>query len=402
MLQQSNALSTLQSFLFDLDGVLVTGEAYHEAIVRTLELLLRRLLAADPQKFLPTKKEIFYFEAQGIHDVWDITNIVYALIYVSVFLGENQLTVDRPNFCHFVDKVARRAGAHQPLDASLSLLRDELEARFDGTELGAKMEELTEILLGSRSVYRSIGTRIFQNLILGSRSFEDIYRIPCEFASESLLLAKETVLINQDTVRTILSLRGTGKLQAGIFTARPSEAPPSCQAAGYSPEAELAAKLCGLSELPVIGMGTMQWLAGSHNERSEDLVKPEVTHAMAALLCTVIGSVTAEHLEQSYRIARLDESADRTMLAQVKDCPLTVSIFEDTVSGIKSALAAAQRLQRQGYCLTVQALGIATDEAKHAALAQVCHKVFPDVNEAIRYALLDCSELGIDSRRHVS
>jgi hypothetical protein len=80
-------------------------------------------------------------------------------------------------------------------------------------------------------------------------------------------------------------------------------------------------------------------------------------------------------------------SADPTPLGMVKNCDITIFVFEDTISGIMPMFAAAKRLNSAGYSIRVMPLGIARDTKKKAALQELCTNVFADVNTAIDFAL---------------
>src|SRR6185369_15775194 len=106
-------MSTLNVMLFDVDGVLVEPRAYRISIRRTLEVLL------GSNEMLLEESEISYFESRGVHVVWDITNIVYALLSIA--------NGTRPGYKAFADELAASASrgliTHFPLVA-VELLND--------------------------------------------------------------------------------------------------------------------------------------------------------------------------------------------------------------------------------------------------------------------------------------
>ena len=71
-------------FLFDVDGVIVNPIAYRLGITKTLIELCEKIGLQNSQAILPNEAEISAMEAQGVHDVWDITNIVFCDILTKI------------------------------------------------------------------------------------------------------------------------------------------------------------------------------------------------------------------------------------------------------------------------------------------------------------------------------
>lgn len=390
-------------FLFDVDGVLVDPIAYKVGIKKSIELLCKMAgIKSEDEALAPSDEEIAFMESCGIHDVWDMTNIVFACIFAAVqdkyrieigqlsFESEDmqailkglcalKASIERPSYRLIVHAItALDPQAHAPD----TMLR---------TELGRKRKtKITDLVMNgflqsTRSV-KSYGTRIFQNIILGTAEFESTYNLPSVYDGSSLLKSEDKVLLSQRSLSQLNELRKRSEVKMAVYTARPSQVPPDIEAReGYSPEAEIGAESAGLLDLPLVGMGMMEWLAAKHNERTEDLTKPNMTHSLSALLAAVLQDNTSSTLELAHSFER--DSSKQTDLTPLKDKHINVYVFEDTSSGIKPLQQLAGKLNSSGYLVEVTALGVARHEEKIHSLQALCQRVFPDINEALNYVL---------------
>ena len=138
-----------------------------------------------------------------------------------------------------------------------------------------------------------------------------------------------------------------------------------------------------------MGLGMMQWLAEKYKERPEDLVKPNTTQAIAALLAALTRTNDASILEEAYNVDKKKMHPDKTRFSQFKNQNLLIYVFEDIKSGVQAVLNTGEKLQAAGYKVDVKPLGIAQDKNKKISLEKYCHRIFPDVNEALDFALAD-------------
>lgn len=389
--------------LFDVDGVLVDPRAYKIGIIRTIEVLCAEIGIADASNLVPSSSEIAYMESRGIHDVWDISNIMFSLLldsaYQSLFnTSKHALSakdtssklqeikhagprVIRPDYNKFADQITAKDG--HPPDHALQMLGAKLK---DDTcnEWGSLLQDF---LKGTRSVYESYGTRLFQNIILGSSEFETTYELRSHYDGPSLLKKEDRVLLHKQLAEKLLALQKSNALNIAVYTARPSHPPPDAgHIKGYSPEAEMAAEAAGLQSLPLVGMGMMEWLAAQHGERTEDLTKPNTTHSISALLAALSRDNSSAILNLAYEIDKhtLNKSLDAIQADQIR-----IYVFEDTISGIKPMKLMGNKLSTNGREITVIPLGIAEDVAKVSALKESCHTVFPNINEAVSFVLAE-------------
>jgi len=394
----------LTVFLFDVDGVIVEPLGYRAGITQTLKILMDKIGIENRDEILPTESEISYMESCGLHDVWDITNIFFATVLISVVREKDFSGLDvseeaslsdrlqainlcgtpivRPHYELFADLQKTRDGFEHP-SAALIYKQFVPKAHVSESRRRAWEKLLAAFLLGTRSPYKSYGTRLFQNIILGGNEFEKTYNLKSEYTGPSLLKQEDKVAIKRATVEAILRLKEQGSFRAGVYTARPSLPPLDlAPLPGYSPEAELALEASGMSELPLVGMGSMEWLAQKHNRNPETLTKPHTTQALSALLAAVRGSSNSKTLELAYDFVH-GQLGD---LEELKDKNLDIYVFEDTISGIIPMQTLGDILSQKGYQIEAHALGIATDDNKIASLEKVCTKVFPNVNDAFEFA----------------
>jgi hypothetical protein len=394
-------------FLFDVDGVLVDPRAYKIGVGKTLEFLLAQTTKQDLSTLLPDEADFAFMESRGIHDVWDMCNIMFALFveqawrtYASEFYREqfpkNEIletlhairalspTFKRPDYRKFAEQIT--LDHKHPPDNALALISQSAQFAQD-TNTSAWTQLLKGFLQSTRSVYGSFGTLVFQNIILGDAVFESTYQLQRACSSPSLIKTEDIVLLDAQMSAKILQLNKQQSIHAGIYTARPSLPPPDIEERrGFSPEAEMAAEAAGLGELPLVGMGMMEWLASEHGERTEDLTKPNTTHSLSALIATLKADRSSRILELAYAYNKEKnlESTEEisTLLKKVNH----IFVFEDTISGIKPMRAMSSQLNDAGFAIQISPLGIARDAGKKSALEPNCEKVFDDINQALEYA----------------
>lgn len=418
--------------LFDVDGVLIDPVAYRTGVSKTVEILCQRCAIENWKELLPTEAELAHMESLGIHDVWDISDIIFGSILDSIacqlsdndllvqmnqsFVGADvgtrldriadlRLHVTKPEYVELGDTIMARkdaSGELHPPDGARAVfaeklrryaIRNQPERLDDASQEAGATDEWLRLydcfLIGTRSALESYGTKLFQNIILGEEIFEKTFALRSEYAGPSLLQA-DRALIDRANVKVLRWLNKQPGWHVCVYTARPSYPTPEA-VAGYSPEAEIALQLAGMSDFPLVGMGAMEWLAAQYGERSEDLTKPNTTQAMAALIAALRSSCNKDVLKAAYASAR-QQSTDETIGA-LKSSKISIYVFEDTVSGIKPMLKVAEQLNAAGCSITVQPHGIAKSSQKRDALAEFCgQNLHEDVNQAVdavleRYAI---------------
>ena len=400
MIEQLNIL------LFDVDGVIVDPLAYKACVMKTLQLLCSAIGLYAREDLLPTHSDIAFMEAQGIHDVWDMSNIIFALLLLAFFdelreaerlfkfastdtqcmlkeLATRKSKIARPDYVAFATRLSAPSGPSHPPDLALQIIAPAVAGHGEISEQWLKL--LRSFLIGTRSAYESYGTRIFQNIILGSAEFENTYGLESAYEGPSLLRTEDQVLFNATSLRKIRTLSQRDDIRIAIYTARPSYPPPDAETTrGYSPEAEIALDAAGLQAFPLVGMGMMEWLAARHNERTEELTKPNTTHSLSALIAALRRNNESHLLELAHSINHeLQLFVPELKSLARKVC---VFVFEDTVSGIKPLQVLAEKLNALGAEIEICALGIAMDIEKKKSLTPLCRGVFDDVNQALDFA----------------
>ena len=370
--------------LLDVDGVIVEPRAYQGCIPQTVALWARSQGLSLRREDLPTLEDVHTFEASGVHDVWDITAICCALVFhqsrktEALIPAAGSLVDYRKTAIMLAPAVAR--GAHPPLvvlDAYRTLV----------SEHAGDLQVLEELLSESRDVYRCKTTAWFQNLLLGSHLFETTYGIPAAFAADTPLLEREDeVLIRAEKVEALRSLAREGKASVGVYTARPSAAPlDENTLRAYSPEAEVAMRMAGMSDFPLVGMGMMEWLAERKTKHAAELTKPHFTHAIAALLRALypqadLPALLEEAFEISWNLRPLEESR----LAEALREGLRIYVCEDTLAGLQPFTRWIERFECSRLpAPQLHSLGVATSDDKRKALQTLTSEVHPDINSAL-------------------
>lgn len=421
----------LNVLLFDVDGVLVEPRAYRIGALKTVEFLCQKCGIANWRELLPSDSEIDYMESLGIHDVWDITNIVFAQLIAdfcralprdaresltggSTTPGNGDdvqqllkwLRIQGPislprstSYNILADQIAGlNANLPHPPDAAHKLLNESISSLVSPTAADAWNNLLSKFLAGSRDPRQSYGTRVFQNVILGSAEFANTYGIAAEYDGSPLLEAADVPIISSESVELAEKLNQQPNVRVAVYTARPSLAPTSAgHLTGYSPEAEMAMTICGMNihTIPLVGMGAMDWLAEEYGKRSEDLTKPNTTQALCAFAAAIRQNSDCPVLREAYAWDS-QQNIDPALLEMIGSNGATIYVFEDTVSGIRPMLKLAERLRSVNCLVNVVALGIAKDPHKRKALAALCgDKLFDNVNDALAFVLRTASEISV-------
>ncbi len=389
-------------FLFDVDGVVIDHIGYGIAIGETVKKIsqIMGLSGAEPSKEIVRK-----FESLGVHDVWDMAGICISLIITDLTLAEQGIrfegtTLERlnqlkkmkigyagPDYDQFIEENREiiESSKHPPDDIKKVLMKKIREELNDESFIRYFEETIDPFILNTRDAYKNFSTQLFQEIILGSEYFKEVYGLSPVLKTPSLLREKDKVFMKPESISLIREYVGSGRLKIAIYTGRPSYPPKEFKGdrKGYSPEAEIALDMAGFHH-PLIGMGRMQWLGGQVGEPTEALTKPDFTQALAAIAVSQDND-ELKALECAYRFSREDRM--EYPLTELKGKKVKVYVFEDAQSGIKAVMAAVEALRSEGCDISGTGLGVSTSEVKREALRRFCEFVGNDVNECIRYAL---------------
>jgi len=376
----------MRIFLFDMDGVLITPGGYRAAFIATMNHFGEQLGLGE---IAPTIEEIELFEAMSITNEWDMIGLSMAEIVLGLaeHLPEPLATFedlityhrgqpaaalrpDYPRLARHIGAIWRR-GNEKPSEAGL---RWHLE---NGTAHATDI--LSQLLADNFDIATTPTTRVFQHFTLGSDAYQQTYQTPAEFATPSLLTEYDRAAISQDMRDSVLAQINAGKLNAAVYTARPSLPPSGHAALGYAPEAEPGLKVAGLETLPLIGTGHANWLAALLGKPEGIFIKPSPVQAIAA-----VGAALTHDEEGSLRAAPfLAEGNVPPFWEPYLGKALEVHVFEDSTGGIQAVAGAVERLEKVGIRARIVAHGIATSADKVRSLEQVADRVFPDINEAL-------------------
>ena len=209
---------------------------------------------------------------------------------------------------------------------------------------------------------------------MGSKQFQSTYQLPPTLNSESYLIRYDRPALSVKQVQNLENWLGEDK-RGVIFTNRPSQPPDDIFG---TPEAELGAKAAGLNHFPVVGMGDMVWLSSKLGQPTQDFLKPSPVHALAALL-------QARGISKKEALNSAANLSHKNLVDQVwQDFNGAVLyVFEDTTTGIRSALAAKELLREHSIQVSLNFIGIATSGQKRAGLFNAGAQVYPDLGQAL-------------------
>lgn len=355
--------------LFDMDGVLVKPLAYHLALQETV-----RLAGVETGfgEVLLTEDQIAEFEALGISSEWHSSALCMAAMVLQVrggMVGEGGNS--QTGIINLEDLF--EAIAAQPVQKS-AIRRGQAAVE----RLAASYEVVDDLawrlVAESESIEYSPTLNWFQELILGSENYQNIYGKQPQFQTESYLMRYDERQLSEYNAGQVLRWAQASGHGAAIMTNRPSRGPSDF--AGM-PDAELGSSLVGLVDLPLVGKGEILWLAAHTGLGVESLSKPAWKHALAAILVA-----SGWSLEDSLNFVK-EQPANwhNPTLNQLHNSKVTV--FEDTPSGLVAAQETSELLSDMGLKVEVQKIGIAAEEAKHSALSALGADVYPDINQAL-------------------
>jgi hypothetical protein len=379
--------------LFDMDSVLVDAAGYLAALQETVAHVARAIGAGEQ---VLTEEEVRIFEAYAIGSEWDIAPTCIGGLLVErlrrepalslpecwpealAYLGAHPHPLPRHDFGALAARVgARLAGRTGAARAAQAVLWEDAQAIPNLTPATARaFEALLATLLGdTHDFYRAPLTRHFQHLAIGSRGVEATYGVQPDFESPPYLTLYDHPLLEAAVRDRLCAAVAGGQVRMALYTARPSLPPAGVDGAGpgYSPEAELARDLVGLPDVPLIGLGRMQWLAAQHGLAMVELVKPSPVQGLAAIGAAWSGDERGA-LEAALAVHR--DGVLRPPFAG--QAPAAVHVFEDAVRGLDAVEHGVEALR---------AAGLSDNGAKRGAMAARGVPCYPSVNQAIEEAL---------------
>ncbi|MEA4906605.1 MAG: hypothetical protein VB089_03230 [Anaerolineaceae bacterium] len=385
-------------YLFDVDGVLVYPGGYRKAVEATMRYFLAGM---GLEHLTPDERVPAWFEAYNVTIEWDMLSIGLAIVL-------NEVASRGPEWDRFedLDALSRwlrtRSGHPEAVDyragiealcAGLPAGQIPSEAVFEAVKAGTALPFLhgqpfvESLLINTRDVYHNAITRVFQNYVLGSATFEQVYGIPSPLPAESYLS-------RYDQPALLPGANGclpTPVMAMAVYTARPSLPPRAATQPVdllFSPEAEPALALVGLQDAPLIASGRMHYLAALTGNPPETFVKPSPVQALAAILAAALQDEWGA-IQLAYRLyARQQDGAglDTELLRGLPE-KMRIHVFEDSSGGIAGVRQAAEILRDFSVETEVLGWGIAQEALKVERLHAIHVPVFPDINQALAAAL---------------
>jgi len=375
----------LRILVLDLDDVLIQQVAYHQSLKDCVAMVGR--WCGFPAVQL-SDEDVAVFEAQGVTSEWDSSAICAALLLERAWQMDPGRTLpDSPSASD-----GRLHGLPAPDFQAF------FRAAFHGRHSGPEARAETELrLLGSRehspgqtyalqlvlrSAYdpsASLTHRIIQELNLGAATFEACYGVPAALPGPGYLNTIDPPLISPETSAKLTAWRAAPGTRAVVFTNRPSMMP---HGPGGTPEAEIGLERVGLSALPFIAMGHLDWLAAQRGLEPQSLLKPSSVHVLAALR-RAAGDELVEALDGAARLG-LDQVDDGSW-RRLDGAHATV--FDDSFRGLHSAREAQVTLESIDVRVTIDLRGVTTLAAKREALEAAGGTVYPDFVTAARPVL---------------
>ncbi len=343
--------------LLDIDGVLVRPLGYRAALRDSVATFAAWMGLAD---FQVEEEVISDLEARGISSEFDMLPLLVGAL-LEAFLSSTAIE----NVPQEVEEAAQSiATAHPSPPQKLVVPTFPLqegcfpsEAAYRNGVYPSLPDALRRnLLLNTRHVYRSATTRLFQQFVLGSQRFSEIYGLPAQVQAPSYLMEYDQPLLDALSCARLEQAWQRGDCYVVAMTARPSL--PPCGVAPvsepYPPEAEAALELIGLPDLPLIGLGKLEYVARQASLPVENLLKPSPAQALAALLVAG-GKDELAAIESA--LARL---AQRSPHFSFDSLPkqFELHVVEDTLGGIRSVRTAAQFLEEIGHRVSVCTWGL--------------------------------------------
>jgi hypothetical protein len=368
--------------MLDMDGVLLESRGYHKALVETLRLVGQAL---GFQNATLAPEEIAAFEAAGITSEWESSAACVALMLLSLWQVDEEARLpadllspqrkfdglELPDFGAFA-----RSLSAPDLEHLLPLTKAEKKILDQANGLNPdQTKTIQNLIRNAASAQHSLTHRIFQELVLGSQTYAEIYPYHSMLNADSFLLKFDYPNLPPQVAAGLATWLTSGDRQAVIFTLRPSQPPPGIFC---TREAELGAALCGLKGLPIAGLGGILWLAERRRLAPDNFGKPSPVHALTALRLALNDSL--ESALQAAASLALDNEIDAGWLALDQ---AQVYIFEDTVRGLTSLQLGRDLLRQKNIDFQVSAFGITANPSKRAALESAGATVYPALSPAL-------------------
>ena len=364
--------------LFDMDGVLLTSEGYYRSLQDVIKLIGQNLGITNPDL---ERDVISKLEAFGLTHIWEHLAIFSSLLLMHVWTKipdaripdhidpepDKFLEIKDIDFNNFIQRL------NQNEIYSFTKIKEAVIKQQPG--LGASQIEYIQLLFETiKDIYKSPILTIMQEFVLGSQQFSQVYNLPSQLNIKSYprrydqaVLSKELHIILKDWLKSKYH-------HAVIFTNRPDIPPEDFFGV---PEAELGAEIVGLSDVPLVGAGSLDWLAHINNQE-DCYYKPHPIHALAAMQAAV-GQPIKESMNLALDLIKGGQSKvdDWKVLSGA-----TLFVIEDSKGGLESVKSACQLLGDIGIPIELYLIGVSTQEDKIKSLLEITDQIYADINQS--------------------
>lgn len=366
--------------LFDMDGVLIHSRGYYFSLQSVIKLLGRNL---DLENAELGMDEISKLEAIGVFHIWDHLTIFSSLLMLHIWKVNRKakipkLLVSAPSRICDIPKIDFREFT-QTIKSdhiySSTDIRDFILAH--GNQLDSDQRSYIDFMLdSSREIYRSPVLPLMQEFILGSQLFQQTYGLDSQLGLKSYPQQYDKPALSDDNYGLLQKWLKSKDHHGAIFTSRPN-LPPDKDFFG-TPEAEIGSKIIGLENLPIIGAGSLDWLADKEHTPLRGYNKPNPVHVLAAIQAA-IGQTIEFALNTAVKLINQEH------FLQIKDewqdlNHARIYVFEDSTGGLISAQKAGQLLVDTGIPNKMHLIGIGEQSDKIRSLLTISDQVYSDIN----------------------
>jgi hypothetical protein len=354
--------------IFDMDGVLLQPIGYHRALKETVRQAGLSLGIGD---VILTDEQIAHFEALGISSEWHSSALCMAYLVLNV----QRQTAEKPsldsefNLEPLFNELGAQPTSAAPLQRCLAAV-ESLAAKTDTDH-----RQTREIILQAENIHLSQTLKWFQEMILGSARYARVYDRKPVFDTTSYLKKYDLPKLSGGNAKNLLKWVIDPLNGAVIMTNRPSLGPSEFLKGAL--DAQLGANLVGLGNIPLIGFGDIAWLTAQCGLVGADFSKPAWQHGLAAILA-------ASGWELKKSLSSVAGNSDALHAADLTHLQgSTITVFEDTTSGLIAVQKAAEILERLGIMVTLHLVGITDVPTKRAALLAQGASVYADINQVL-------------------
>ena len=402
--------------LLDIDGVLLQPGGYREAVSAAINYFTRQAGLLD---LAPEEEILAFFESKGITNEWDIVPICLAVILETMMSSfpEINLPEDWTSAAAIIKSLpvkTKRVDYRKIINEIVEYLqpgKSPSVSIYEAVRGGpggepfpclSKSYLFDSLFQETKDVRKSLTTRIFQNYVLGGEVYRKIYGLEPLAAIPSYLDQFDRPNLSRLNGGKIDSLMKAGKLFPVAYTARPSLPPEGTvpQEAGFSPEAEMALRLVGIEDIPLIAYGRLKYAAQLFDVSTDLLIKPSPFQALAAIcvavmpdkdekkallfagsICQAVGLIPSPvDLISGHSVFEPDLT---DFLAHLSAYSLVIDVIEDSPIGIRAVKQACQILAEFHLSVTAHGWGVSLDASKRTALEAVGAVVYGSVDDAI-------------------